>query len=262
MSGKTSVGPTPALPTSDAFVLVPEVYDHLMRNVPYRLWLEYIERIVKHFRGRVADLLDLACGTGNMMLLLSEKGYRVVGVDLSEGMLGVARTKLVEAGHPAHLVLQDAAELSFGPVFDLTICLFDSLNYLLGADKLLGAFRGVYGALRPGGLFVFDLNTIRALRLNLFDQENLAQDDWLKYRWVSEYDSQSRICTVEMTYFVRQTGHAPLVFREVHRQMGYELAEVGELLEQAGFEVLAIYDAYREVRAHRFSTRAFFVVRK
>jgi len=154
-------------------------------------------------------------------------------------------------------VLQDATNLSLTEHFDLCISLFDSLNYIIGADRLCAAFKGVARALKPGGLFLFDVNTIRALELNLFTQDNLGTDDWLQYSWVSHWDPETRICRVEMDFDAR--GHK---FHETHFQMGYEIEQISDLLRAAGFEVLDVFDAYRLVPVHARSTRAFFAARK
>ena len=67
-------------------------YDERTYDVAYAAWADYIER---HFRRGIPGktILDLACGTGSLSVLLAEHGYRVIGVDLSEEMLAVADEK-------------------------------------------------------------------------------------------------------------------------------------------------------------------------
>src|SRR4029077_11853829 len=118
-------------PSPSQFTDVAEVYDSLMSVVPYRHWVDYVERIWERFEASPTSVLDLACGTGNVTLELARRGYRATGVDNSEAMLRQARTK--PAGH-ARFLLQDARHLDLPVRFDACVCLFDSLNYLLTPD--------------------------------------------------------------------------------------------------------------------------------
>lgn len=257
-STETGEGGSKALPS---FTQVAEFYDHLMRSVPYRWWMAYVEELLVKFNKGPNTALDLACGTGNFTFLLAEKGYRAVGVDNSEGMLRVARQKAKKRRLPVPFLLQDATQLSFKPSFDLVVSVFDSLNYVIGEEKLRRAFQGVFEACLPGGVFIFDVNTIRALELDLFTQDNLKTSDWLKYDWTSHWDPETKICTIDMAFKVLSEGRE-LTFQETHYQMGYELEEIKKMLEGVGFRVLAVYDAYQTVKANRHSTRAFFVAEK
>ena len=65
-------------------------YDALTYDIPYEKILQFWETLLKRYRLRPETVLDLACGTGSLSVLLAEHGYRVIGVDLSEEMLAVA----------------------------------------------------------------------------------------------------------------------------------------------------------------------------
>jgi len=228
-------------PSTDQFTAVAEVYDDLMSVVPYRWWVDYVERLWRERSFWPRRVLDLACGTGNVLLELQRRGYAAEGTDFSAAMLAVAARKL-RPGTP--LWLQDARSLALpGPPFDACVCLFDSLNYLLEVDELRQAFAGVARHLAPGGLFLFDMNAIRALETGMFDQSGCGSDDSLEYEWRSAWEPTTRLCTISME-FRRHAAEGTQVFYETHRQRGYTLGEVRDNLEAAGFEVLAIYDAF------------------
>ncbi len=82
------------------FSLLPRYYDTLMRDVPYRMWVNYIVdllwRLDSTFRFR--RVLELACGTGMVALEFARKGCHIVGVDIVEGMVAVARRKPLRWG--------------------------------------------------------------------------------------------------------------------------------------------------------------------
>lgn len=246
---------------AEAFTLLGPYYDDLMHEVPYRTWVDYVELLVHKFRGHPRQVLDLACGTGNVGLELARRGYQVTGVDRSEGMLREAVRKAEEAHLPVSFFRQDLTELDLPQQFDLAVCLYDSLNYILEPEGLQRAFHGVYRCLREGGLFVFDLNTELALAMNLFTQRDMAPETKVKYDWHSEYDRETKISRVDMTFFVEEEGGLR-TFRETHYERAYSLREVQDYLRQAGFTVRAVYEAFTFKKPTPRSDRVYFVARR
>lgn len=120
-------------------------------------WRTYIER--PSFLGLIGDLagrsvLDVACGEGYYTRLLRLRGgARVVGVDLSEGMIDLARKQ--EAEHPigVEYLVGDGRHLKIDPPFDLVVAAY-LLNYAADRETLSAMCRGIAGCLKPGGRFV------------------------------------------------------------------------------------------------------------
>lgn len=117
-----------------------EVYDQVMADVPYGLWLRYIKGIWANFACSPRTVLDLACGTGNLSLLLARDDYEVVGVDASSSMLEVARRKFAAEGFKSDFRLGDMKDFQLDVPVDAAICVFDSLNYLLEPQHVQSAF--------------------------------------------------------------------------------------------------------------------------
>src|SRR5688500_10157042 len=117
-----------ASPSPSQFTEVAEVYDSLMAVVPYRHWVDYIERLWERFESSPTTVLDLACGTGNVTLELARRGYRPTGVDNAAAMIRQAQAK---QGRGVEFLLQDARSLDLPQPFDACVSLFDSLNYIL-----------------------------------------------------------------------------------------------------------------------------------
>lgn len=232
-------------------------YDSLMAGVPYKLWVDYLEGILRRLDYHPNTVLDVACGTGNVSEILAERGYQVVGIDISQPMIEAAKRKRSNVEYHA----QDVAELNLGRQFDLAISLFDSLNYVIDPDQLRRGMTRVAEHLVTGGLFIFDVNTIYALSNHFFDQANLSPNREPRYVWRSEYDHSTRICRVDMTFEVTENG-AKRQFKEVHYQRGHTLEELAQWLMEAGFEVVETFHAYRFRKPNRRSDRVFFVARK
>ena len=106
------------------------LYDELMRDVPYEQWVEFVKKQKESYGIKGNKFLDLACGTGELHLLMAKKDYGVTGVDLSSEMLTVAREKAEKSGQSLFLVQQDMSELEGFGEFDMVGIFCDSLNYL------------------------------------------------------------------------------------------------------------------------------------
>jgi SAM-dependent methyltransferase len=241
-----------------SFTNVAPWYDALMLGVPYEQWVRYLEELLLLFGWKPETVLDLACGTGRVSRLLAEKGYRVTGVDASSGMIEVAKSQPSPQAIEYHC--QRAESLDLGRSFDLVVSLFDSLNYLTDPNDLQKCFRRVARHLHSRSLFIFDMNGIYAFQADLFSQESLGKGKSIEYVWKSHYDPKTRLCRVDMEFTAHPEGRSE-TFREVHFQRAYETEEVCDYLRDAGFDVLAVYDAYatRPVRAK--SDRIFWIAR-
>ena len=116
-------------------------YDELMSGVPYQFWVDYIKNVWRRHSRVPQSILDVACGTGTVSRLLTRLGYRVAGVDLSQGMIDIAKEKASAEALDIDFRCQDAAEIDLGgQTFDAAISLFDSLNYILDPERLQAAF--------------------------------------------------------------------------------------------------------------------------
>lgn len=247
----------PATSHEPRFDLVAPYYDDLMAGVPYRLWVNYVEDIIRRMDYSPRSVLDVACGTGNVSEILAQRGYEVVGVDNAPRMIEVAKTK---RGGVSYFV-QDVAQLDLGRTFDLAVCLFDSFNYITDTDQLRRGLRRIAEHLNERGVLIFDINTIYALAQHFFDQADLGGGHYPKYVWNSDYDHETRICRVNMLFEVMEAD-GPRQFKEVHVQRGHSLEELSAWLVEAGFEVVDVFHAYRFRKPTRRSDRVFFVARR
>jgi SAM-dependent methyltransferase len=224
---------------SSSFGPVAPYYDHLMQAVPYRMWVGYYLLLLSHQQVRPRSILDVCCGTGTMCEMLSEEGFSVAGFDLSPGMILRAREKAAQKDLDIRYEVMDAAEFDMGQTYDAALSFFDSLNNIVQPERFQAALHRVAAHLRPGGSFIFDLNTAYAFENRMFDQQNLRKNARLRYKWVGDYDSTTRLITVDMRFW-----YGGEEFHEVHVQRAYAEPEVREMLAAAGFEDVRTFHSY------------------
>lgn len=246
-----------------AFVAVAPLYDLLMHDVPYDDWVGYLYKLLDARNAKPRHILDLACGTGNVTERLAKAGYDITGVDISPEMIAEAKCKASAHEQSIDYFVQDAAELDLpGRRFDLCISLFDSLNYVTDPNRLALAIERVGLHLSRNGLFIFDLNTEFALKNNFFDQTNRLSNAPLRYDWESEYYPTTRRCRVRMRFWYREGDGEDRCFEEEHWQFAYSSDEIKTMLQNAGFDDIATYQAYSLRAPGRTADRIFYVARK
>jgi SAM-dependent methyltransferase len=239
------------------------VYDR-SGQIAYALkMLPYLDEVLARHAFIGDSAVDVACGSGTLALGLAQKGWRVYGVDASPDMLAQARQKAAALDRPTAVTwLQaDVREFSLPETVDLATSTYDSLNYMLTLDDLRRAFRCVAGALRPGGLFVFDMNTERAFLQNWNDTVYFVEDEDLAIVIKSIYEAETRQATATITGFVRR-GELYERFQEIHTERAYHHTEVIAALESSGFQVTAGYTCFTFEPADDESQRILWAARK
>jgi SAM-dependent methyltransferase len=96
-------------------------------------------------------VLDVGCGPGRHALALARRGIEVVGVDLSEDFVGLARDAAAAEDVPARFDVADVRDLAYDAEFDAVICLCQGGFGLLGGRDEPRAMERIVAALRPAG---------------------------------------------------------------------------------------------------------------
>ncbi len=204
-----------------------------MADIDYDDWARFVLETVRVPAG--ARVLDLGCGTGNSTFPFYARGFDVVGLDASADMLRIAREKLP----PVLFVQATFTDFCLDEPFDLVVSMFDSLNNLLEPALFLTAATRVYEHLRPGGFFMFDVNTTLGLK-NLWEAGRA--EGWageVYYRWEHLFDEITGLAKVE-AYCESEAGGFTGRFTEVHFERPYDPPELFTLLTRAGFKEVRV----------------------
>ena len=234
----------------EAYTSFAQVYDLFMDNVPYEKWSTYLEEILAEDGICDGILLDLGCGTGKLTRIMAEKGFDMIGIDNSMEMLDMAREQEYDREEPSGILylLQDMREFELYGTVRAVYSACDCLNYIMEEDELLTVFKLVNNYLDPKGLFIFDMNTSYKYEQLLAENtiaENRKEGSFI---WENYYDKEEQVNEYDLTLFIKESEDDKeerfLRFTETHYQRCYSLECVKQLLQEAGMEFVAVYDAY------------------
>ena len=234
------------------------VYSEIMQDTPYDTWEKFLIRTMKKHGIKDGLVLDLGCGTGEMTRRLKNRGYDMIGVDVSAEMLGIA------AGKDSEGILylnQDMREFELYGTVRAIVSVCDSMNYLTDPEDFVQTLKLANNYLDPKGIFIFDLKTVHFYRdvagESVFG-ENL---DDCSYLWENYYDKESGINEYALTLFLKE-GNAYKKSEEVHYQRAYGISEIRKMVKKSGLKLLEIIDAddYGEVK--RNSERIYVIAQE
>lgn len=236
-------------------------YDLLTDNVEYEKRADYFCRLLSLCGINGGIMLDLACGTGSISVKMAERGFDVIGVDSSIGMLNAARRKAFESEKDILLLNQSMDELDLFGTVDCAVCVLDSINHLEDEQQVKDTFEKVSLFMNPGGAFAFDVNTLYKHQYILSDNAFVYDLDELYCVWQNSYNEEDGSVDIDIDFFEEEDG-AYYRSSESFSEQAYELDDIAKWLEEAGFEVIGIYDDMTTEKTTPETQRAVFLAKK
>ena len=222
-----------------AYSSLASAYDGLTTDIPYDTILDFLEAILHKSGKRPEPVLDVACGTGSMSLLLAQRGYRVLASDISEEMLTVAAQKTIHLANQPFYICQSMQRLRLPEPVDAVFCLLDSLNYLDEPTDCKKTFERVYKSLKSGGMFLFDINTPEKLK-GLDGQVFLDENEESYCVWRVEFDEAENRCYYGIDLFRKRAALWERSF-EQHCEYAYSPEQLCAWLKECGFSEIRQY---------------------
>ena len=243
----------------ESYTSFARVYDLFMDNVPYEEWCEYLTNLFKENGIENGLILDLGCGTGKLTRLMEKKGYDMIGVDNSFEMLDIAREQ--ESDGILYL-MQDMREFELYGTVRAIYSACDSVNYILEEEELLEVFKLVNNYLDPSGVFVFDINSSFKYHELLGENTFAETREEGSFIWENYFDEEEGVNEYDLTLYIEEEDGRFARFQEVHYQKCYELSVIKKLIEEAGMEFVAAYDAYTKNPVAEDSEKITIVARE
>ncbi len=212
-------------------------YDELTENIDYEAGSDYISGFLKaNGVNEGASVLDLACGTGTMSLLLKSRGYNVTGVDISEEMLSVAAHK---AQGSIPFIKAKMQDISLAQPLDACVCCLDSINHLDDIDEVRKTFLRVHDCLKEGGIFIFDANTVYKHEKILADNSFVFDNENYFLAWDNELLDNATVRII-LDFFVFN-GNNYDRYTDEFTERAYEEDSLRAALDGL-FDILGVYD--------------------
>lgn len=234
------------------------VYSELMDDSLYAKWAQYVENQVSEGK----SLLDVACGTGDLTILLADK-FQVTGTDLSEEMLKIAAEKAKKANKSIPFEQSNMMDLYDFDKFDVITCFDDSICYLQDEDELAVAFNQAFEHLNEGGKYLFDAHSLYQMDEVFPGYMFNHRTEDSAFMWNSFEGEYPHSIEHELTFFnwnEKIKGYS--VNTELHKERTYPIETFKMILQDIGFKNIQVSADFGESTVQDDSTRWFFSAEK
>lgn len=239
-------------------------YDMFMDDIPYDEWSEYIIGLLKSRGVNDGLVCELGCGTGEITMRLKSAGYDMIGIDLSEDMLMVARDKMYEEDvSDIFYIHQDMRDFELYGTVGAFVSVCDSMNYILTEKDLLRVFKNVNNYLDKNGVFIFDMKTAYFYNNSCGNKTFSQEKEEGVLTWENHYDEKKQLNSYDLTIDIFDPEENVYdEIKEHHVQRAYDLEIIKSLLEQAGLKFEVAYDAFTHMPVTETSNRIYIIARE
>lgn len=221
-------------------------YNLLYKDKDYQIEVNYVENLIKKYsKNKIKTILDIGCGTGNHDVLFAKKGYEICGIDTSEEMINIAKSRINNL-HNIKFYIEKSESFKLDKKFDVVVSLFHVMSYQIKNESLYGSFNNAYNHLKVDGLFIFDFWYGPAV---LTDRPSIRlkelEDDSIKiYRIATPImDPNENIVDVNYEVIIEdKINNKVNKLKETHRIRYLFLPELEFMLKNIGFKILDVLE--------------------
>ncbi len=257
-------------------VLAP-YYEKLNSEADYNKYADFIEREIKlHGKEKTEIVLELACGTGAVTRRLAERGFDMIGVDISENMLSEAYRIEHSLGSETESVAgrrrrknsetlylcQDIRSFELYGTVSAAVCCLDSLNYLTDPGDLEKCFKTLHNYLEPNGIFIFDVNTPYKFQNIFAGRDYIIESEGVLCAWQNEYNEKSKICRFYLSLFTDCGNGKWIRSDEIQSERCYSMTAIKRALKKCGFDIIGVYGDMNGSPADIKNERWFFTAKR
>lgn len=246
--------------------VIADVWDELNSEVDYSALATHADSLIRRYKTCAENsVVDLGCGTGSMTLPLAERGYDMIGVDISDEMLSTARDRAAETGREAGEILwlcQDMSDFELYGTVGAAVCCLDGINHLTDPAKVRRCFSLAHNYIEPGGVFIFDVNTPRKFREVYGGRDYILESDGVTCMWQNDYNEKTGLCRFGISVFEERSDGAWDRRDSDWSERCYSRRRLEKWLADAGFEVISVTDGYSDTPATEDNMRWLFCCRR
>jgi 2-polyprenyl-3-methyl-5-hydroxy-6-metoxy-1,4-benzoquinol methylase len=217
-------------------------YDIFYKDKNYNKECIYINDMLKAFSNKkINSILDIGCGTGEHSLNLTNAGYKLTGIDLSEAMINIAREKSKVKKKDIDFHVSSMQDINFTNHWDAVICMFCAINYLIGANTIKKTLRNIHDHLNKDGLLLFDYrNGIPSLSSYSPTRVKWAKLGNKKILRISEnsIDKIKQLFYTKYTLIIFGESEPAQICYDEHIMQYFFPLEIENYLTDSGFEIV------------------------
>lgn len=216
---------------------------------------------------KVTSILNMGCGTGRHDFELAKFGYHMHGIDLSDGMIEVARASVCNTLNVPSFEVADVRFYEPKQQYDAVIAMFHVMSYQNRNEDILNAFEVAAKALNRGDLFIFDtwygpgvLLDLPAVRVKKVEDED---NSLIRYANPVMHAEENIVDVCYNVLIINKETSVSKEINEIHHMRYFFKPEIELMLNQTGFDLVACLDCNTLEKTDYNSWTAYFIaVRK
>ena len=237
------------------------IYDRF-QEIDYDVFIDFYKAVFERLDLSPKTIVDLGCGSGAVTLRLKRLGYEVIGIDISPDMLAIAQSKADDENLDILFLNMDMCDFEIPEPVEVILSALDCVNYLESLDDVKQAFEHVYNSLKPGGVFVFDINSEYKLTEILGNNTFVYEDDSAYCVWDCGYFPDDNVVGFDLNFFVKDEGDSYSRYSEYQEETIYSIEEIAGLLSECGFKNVEICGDLMFDKPKSDTERIFFIAQK
>lgn len=218
------------------------IYDEFTKHVDYKAWYKFLRRYIK----KKDRLLDIGCGTASLTKFFKDDGFFTTGLDISEEMLEIAKSKV-----EMRYICADIQKYKLNEKFKYIICNFDTVNYLKSIKKFISHCSFMQ---EKGGILIFDVVTEE-----IFDEifeNDIFIDEEDNYTAIWTHKKLKNKHRVNIDMYVKTKDNLYERYIENCDKYIYDISDIVELLNEYG------YSLYDIAKNDKFGQSRLFIIAK
>jgi 2-polyprenyl-3-methyl-5-hydroxy-6-metoxy-1,4-benzoquinol methylase len=215
------------------------IYDH-WQNSFERPFNDEVCRLLKkdlrRYKLKKGSFLDLGCGTGTVALWMAEQRWTVTGIDASADMIERAKRKAAQNGIVAEFIHGRLENMTVDGLYTVIGSFYDTLNHILSKRALGKLLLWIGSQLEPGGLFLFDINTLECYKV-LWNSTSVGHHEDYTLILENSFNESSRTAESIVTFFGRESDRTYRKYGTVIHERWYTDEELNTMIARAGMTV-------------------------
>lgn len=245
------------MPKEQLYKKYAKFYDKVYSKKKYDEEVEFIKSVIRNFKVKGKNLLDMACGTGTHAKKFTDSGFNVTGVDINSEMLKIAKEKTKNS----KFLEGSMQSFKSKSKFDIITCLFTAINYNRNISELKTTIKNFHNLLNKGGVVIFDLGLVKGQEEKKSDAfiDTYSEKD-LQIARISQWNpsrENPEIYNANFLMFVKDKGKIDFEIDE-HELGIFAVEDIKSIMIKAGFSV-RIYDNFALKNYTKKSRRPIFV---